>query len=181
MAMNNILPYTGIGSGGGHVRLGWFRLAAATSLPGEPVVFSSGEVAECGDDPAIVNGVVASLPVNGFTGAVLNYPYVSGLNPDRATAAHDSVPVYMSGGDQLWVTNSLLSTGSALTTVPAIADVGATASLDLISGSWGLYQGGSNRIFRIMDVLDATGKSLSVLYAGAGAGVYTIFKQISGF
>ena len=179
MALNNILPFTANGAGGSHYEIRWFQcLDASPAVTGEPVVVdSNGFLDECADDPSQIAGIAAGVPVNGFSGATLNYPLVNGLNPDRAIAAADALPVIMAGPNQLFITNTLLSNGSAFATTPTLAHIGDFASLDLISGVWGLRPGGgTNQFCKIVDVLDARGRSLSTPFANPGTGVSTVFK-----
>lgn len=183
MALNDFLPYTAIGAGGGHVRIQWLQSGTSSpALPGEPVVVAAdGQMDECGDDPASVAGIAIGVPVNGLSGATLNYPFVNGLNPDRAIAAGDPLPVVVATPEQTFITARALSDGSSFATTPALANIGDAASLDLISGNWGLRPGGgTNQICRILDVLDAQGRSINQPGGSAGTGVYTVFKFVSG-
>jgi hypothetical protein len=159
---------------GGHMTIRWARLNANTLRVGEPVLIEAdGDIAIVGDDPAAATVAgVALAPVGSGRGFE---------NPDTGTAyaAGDLVPYVVADTNTVFITPVARVTDAAGAAVAVTrANVGDPVSIQITAGVASIAPNAGNTVGRIIDVLDALGKSLS--QTGAGAATHVLFKLGAG-
>lgn len=167
MSRRDIMPYYMDGKFAPLVQ--HYNLNASESfLLGEPVsVNADGELTESADRPVDADflGIAASDGDTTNAGglATARNPGGAQFTDGQVVTTGDLIPVWVCDTNTLLVTSNFSSGGAAFGDVaPARSNIGDQATLDLISGSWGisLAVGGGADIVRIHDVLSADGRSL---------------------
>jgi hypothetical protein len=148
VARNDIRPWRP--DSGGFVEVTAFPLAAAQNFnEGEPVVFDgSGAIQEAADDPTTLAGIAAtrSIDVDGVV---------------RATGT--PISTYRLSDSMTWVCRNFATDGAGTTATPTQANaIGQLAGLTLTGGgAWVVDTGTANLLFRIEDVVNASGVSIT--------------------
>lgn len=153
MSARDIMPYDSVH--GGHTRTMRFPMKASeVFFVGEPVsVDVNGLVTESADNPADTD----------FAGFAVEGPGASNVNPKTGTtyATNDPIALWVPQFGDTFITKSWSSGGSTFDDVaPLITNVGDECGLSLISNVWGVDINASNKLVRIVDVLDVQKRSI---------------------
>lgn len=158
--------------------------AAETVVQGEPVYGTSGgEISESGDDPTAVKfmGFIASSgDTVGATDALGTFRQKPGMFTPGATpnlpVAGDLVEVWRPAPGQAVRARVFATDGAGTPAVPTAAHIYDMAGFTLAAGVYSLDVGTTNKLARIVDVLDANDQS--ILRSGL-AGVTAIFEIVA--
>lgn len=169
MAKGDIMPYRGGSQGTVIPPVEHYRLnASETFVQGEPVsVNADGELTESADDPVAVDfiGIAAeSGDTAGVTDTIGIFRkevglFAPGASPNLPTTG-DMIKVWEAFQGHTFIAQRFATDGSGTAATPALANIGDRAGLTLASGNWSVDTGQSNFICRIVDVLDANGRSV---------------------
>jgi hypothetical protein len=168
MAKNDIRPFRS--PLGGSTGLSAYPLAASQTFEdGEPVVASSGALAEAGDDPSEILGIAAASS-QGKT--------ANGADGVRPTGT--LIQVVTGENNQLFISDMFATDGAGTAAVPTQANaVGVQGGLTLTGGNWYVDTGAANAILEIESVLDADGFMLGdPAVPQVGAGVSVVFRLL---
>ena len=186
MARFDIMPYRGGSQGTVIPPVEHYRLnASETFVEGEPVsVNGDGELTESADDPAAEDmiGIAAmSGDTAGLTNTIGIYRkrvgmFSPGASPNLPQTG-DMIQVWEAYQGHTFITKNFATDGAGTLVTPTLANALAErAGLSLTSGQRSLDVGTSNFIARVVDVLDANGRSLQ---NGGGTGVAVLFKFVT--
>jgi hypothetical protein len=160
---------------GGHDRVAHFPLNAAETFDaGEPVaVNDTGELTESNNDPLDSD----------LMGIAMIGPGAGNINPDTGVAftTGDMIPVAIPSPHSYYRTQNWSTDGVTFNDIaPLATNIGDEAGLSLIGGEWGIDIAATNNLCRVMDILDAEGRS--ILFTGTvltTADTYTIVFMIA--
>jgi len=137
--------------------------ASQTFVGGEPVVVgAAGTITECGDDPAIVDGIAAhkSTDVDG-----------------NSLGTTHQIAVYGTSSGQVYITKNFATDGAGTAATPTLANIGDSAGFTG-PGTWYLDTGTTNLQTEIIGVQDAAGNNLGDPNVLPGTGVWVLFKFV---
>lgn len=186
MARFDIMPYRGGSQGTIIPPVEHYRLnASETFVEGEPVaVNADGELTESADDPA-AEDVIGIAAMSGDTAGVTNTigiyrkrvgMFSPGASPNLPQTG-DMIQVWEAYQGHTFVSSNFATDGAGTLVTPTLANaLGERAGLTLASGQWSVDTGTTNFLVRIVDVLDANGRSLQ---NGGGTGARVLFKFVT--
>jgi len=130
--------------------------------------FGKGDVVSSDQDGQVTEGADELVPEDllGIAAAGPNGPGGITLNNPRTNAAYadgDRFPVIIPRNHDLFITKNFTSDGTTFSnTAPAAANIGDVISLPLISGVWGVEQGGTGTaaVGTIVDILNVRKESI---------------------
>lgn len=170
MAKFDIMPYRGVNQGNVLPAPEWGRLAAGESFTvGEPVAVNAGGfVTESASNPDAVDfiGIAASCgdtvgatdPIGTFRTPFGQFTPAS--SPNLPTTG-DDVTFWRAKGSTKFVTANFSTGGVGVLVTPTAAEIGDAIGLRLNGGVWFVdNSGGTTKIGRITDVLDAKGVTI---------------------
>ena len=165
MAANDIYPKRP-GSGGTLHMTAYPLDAGQTFETGEPVVVgATGELAECGSDPAAVTGI---------SGSTSQGKDVRGVDGTRPTGT--LISVYTATDEHVYESENFATDGSGTAATPTLANVGDQAGFIRDgNGDWYVDTGAGNAHVEIIEVADSIGRTLGNPTDGPGTGVKVRF------
>jgi hypothetical protein len=162
MARNDIRPYSGP-----QCKKSAPKVASGAFRQGEPVIVTSNDVTEAGDDPAAIFGIAAMDADPTAQNAMTRFTQPTGA----------PITVYDIDDAELFQCNNFATDGAGTAATPTQANaVGVEAGLTLASGTWSVDTGTANLLVFIEKVLDARGNSIADPFVNAGTGATVVFR-----